>query len=590
MQRRQLLSGTALVAASSLFIMSNASAQPGAPTPEPATSSTLATTPGGSQSSTELPEVLVTARARPEKLLEVPISVQNFTAAALAENKVDDLLSLQYEAGFTFNSQGASYSGGGREFPTLIFRGMASNYGGAYGGSSGALFVDGIYISGGAASVTLADASSVEVLKGPQNVYFGKNTFGGAINLITAPPTEDYHANASVGYSYMGSYDDVFQAEGAIIPGLLTGRVTGELMHQGPQYKAADGGPLGEEDTKGITVDLYATPTPDIWLKSRFHYSHDDDSSAQDGFIDGQTYGSTCAGFVHPYFCNGVPTLSTLSPSKVLTGTVIPSALLTAVAENNFGGGAQQEWLSKVPQIDHSGLDRNNLQGSLSGGAKLPFDSSFQFSAGYNQAQADDLEAADHTPSPFFITNTATINRDFEADARIVTSASLPIRGVLGVNHFQSVNQLSQGGDYFGFLSDAFASPLNETDKTDAVYGSVDYDILPVVTITGEVRYQKDTITDIVSPLTVSKVYNHTLPRVIIKYHPTTTTNVYLSYSEGVQPPQLQTAYISAQAAAASSGNTYLEKALAGSKSAGLGNWLEAVFVSQSRQLQHRLL
>jgi iron complex outermembrane receptor protein len=106
---------------------------------------------------------------------------------------------------------------------------------------------------------------------------------------------------------------------------------------------------------------------------------------------------------------------------------------------------------------------------------------------------------------------------------------------------------------------------LNEADKTDAVYGSLDIDILPILTLTGEVRYQKDTIKDIVAPLTVSKTFNHTLPRIILKYHPNGTTNIYLSYSEGVQPPQLQTAYISAQAAAASSPThaTYLEQALA---------------------------
>ena len=66
-----------------------------------------------------------------------------------------------------------------------------------------------IFISGGTASVTMADVSRVEVLKGPQNVYFGKNTFGGAINLITANPTEDFHGYANVGYSTKESYDDL---------------------------------------------------------------------------------------------------------------------------------------------------------------------------------------------------------------------------------------------------------------------------------------------------------------------------------------------------------------------------------------------
>jgi iron complex outermembrane receptor protein len=505
---------------------------------------------------------VVTARARPERLLQTPISVQSFSAAKLTADGVNDLNTLQFEAGFTFNSQGASYSGGGREFPTLIFRGLATNLSSFIGGSSGAMFVDGIYVSGGAASVTLADVSSVDVLKGPQNVYFGKNTFGGAVNLITSNPSENYQGKFSVGYSSMGSYDDTLSVEGAIIPGLLTGRITGELMHQGAQYTAADGGPLGEQDTKGVTVVLYATPTPDTWLRTRFHYSYDNDSEAAEGFLEGSKYGTPCPGLINPYFCNNtLPTLATINPKSVLSGTVVPKSFLTQVADNNFGG-VTQPWLTKVPGLSHMGLSRDNLQGSVSGGAKLPFDSTFQFNAGYNQASALDLNGADHTQDPFFITNTATIERDFEADARIVSSPSQPLRGVLGVNYFSSVNQLSQQNYYFGF--DFGGSPINEEDKTEAVYGSLDYDILHNLTITGELRYQRDTVSDTVAGVgTVAENSDHALPRVILKYSPYKTTNVYLSYSEGVQPPQLETAYVTAQGLAATSGHNYLEQSLA---------------------------
>jgi len=555
MNNRNLLGTTALTLATSLVILSPAHAQ-------------QAAAPSAPAAATEsLPEVVVTARARPEKLLKVPISVQDFTSAKLAADGVHDLNTLQAEAGFTFNSQAASYSGGGREFPTLIFRGLATNLSSFIGGSSGALFVDGVYISGGAASVTLADVSSVEVLKGPQNVYFGKNTFGGAVNLITSNPSEDYHGKFSVGYSNMGSFDDTASVEGAIIPGLLTGRITGELLHQGAQYTAKDGGPLGEQDTKGITAVLYATPTPDTWLRGRFHYSHDEDSEAAEGFVSGALYGQSCTsdGLINPYFCTKtVPTLSSLNPQAVLSGTLVPQSFINQVASDNFGSAsapARQNWLSKVPGLSHMGLARDNLQGSVAGGTKLPFDSSLQFSAGYNEASALDLNGADHTPSPFFITNTATIERDFEGDIRLVSSPDHPLRGVLGANYFSSVNQLSQESYYFGFT---FASgPINEEDKTEAVYGSIDYDILSNLTLTGELRYQRDTVSDtVVGVGTVAQNSTHSLPRVILKYSPFKSTNVYLSYSEGVQPPQLETAYVTAQGLAATSGKTYLEKAL----------------------------
>jgi iron complex outermembrane receptor protein len=505
---------------------------------------------------TALPEIVVKARARSEKLLEVPISVQSFSSARLAEDNVVNLDTLQAEAGFTFNSSQASYGGGGRQYPDLTFRGLWSNTGGSLGGSSGALFVDGIYISGGAASVTLADASSVEVLKGPQNVYFGKNTFGGAVNLITSNPSEAYHAKATVGYSAKGSYDDVFSAEGAIIPGLLTGRVTGELFHQGAQYTSYQGGPLGVQDTKGVTVVLYATPTPDIWLRTRVHYSVDNDSAAAEGDVDGYVYGSTCPGVAAPYFCNGIPTLATLHPNQVLTGSNIDAAELNYIKTNNwYGIGAQERWAGKAPKVDNYGLARDNFQASAAGGVKLPYDTTLQFSAGYNGSESDDAIQADHTQSLIFDSNVVTITRDFSGDVRLITSASRPWRAVLGLNYFSSVNQVSSATSVYD----------NTFDQTEAAYGSLEYDILSNLTLTGEVRYQRDVVADNIGPgASASQAFNETLPRVLLSYKPVKGTNLYLSYSEGVQPPQLNGSYLQAEAAKQLNGQSYYLNALAG--------------------------
>jgi iron complex outermembrane receptor protein len=508
------------------------------------------TSNGSAASPDQLGEVVVTARARDEKLVEVPISVQSFSGAQLKLDNIDNLEDLQYVAGFTFNSQNTTYGGGGRELPTLVFRGMTSNLSAGFA-NTGALFVDGIFISTGEASVTMADVSQVEVLKGPQNVYFGKNTFGGAINLITANPTEDYHAYGTAGYSTMGSYDDVFSAEGAILPGLLTARVTGELFHQGEQYKSLQGGPLGEEDTKGITLTLYATPTSDIWLKSRIHYSVDNDSEAPQGFVSGQTYGEPCPLLTNDYFCKGnIPSLASgLNPQSVLVGTAIPQAFLQAVTSGVFPGtpGVHAFLQGKVPTKDDPGLIRDNLNASLEGGAKLPFGAKLQFSVGYNQETSDDNVNADATPiaPPFdaFEASTAVAARDFEADARILTDSTQPLRFTVGVNYFRSIFQFNQNSDFDGFIYDNGAV-LDEQDEAEAVYASADYDITSYLTGTAEVRYQRDTVKD--SPYEIS--YNHALPRFILKYHPNKETNLYISYSEGVQPPQLQSSYASAQA------------------------------------------
>ena len=49
---------------------------------------------------------------------------------------------------------------------------------------TGALFIDGVYVLNGGTSLSLMDIERVEVIKGPQAAYFGRNTFGGAVNFI----------------------------------------------------------------------------------------------------------------------------------------------------------------------------------------------------------------------------------------------------------------------------------------------------------------------------------------------------------------------------------------------------------------------
>jgi outer membrane receptor protein involved in Fe transport len=190
-----------------------------------------------------LEEITVTARQRPETQVSVPISMQVFSEAKIRAAGIFDLNALQYQAGFTFQ-QAASTAGAGREFPALIFRGLQSTYGGGQD-NSGSLFVDGIYVSAGQASIDTIDVSRIEVLKGPQNVYFGKNTFGGAINFITANPSDVYQGEIDASGSVRGSYNVNATAEGPLIPNLLTGRLTVLDYEKAAQYQSPDSGALG---------------------------------------------------------------------------------------------------------------------------------------------------------------------------------------------------------------------------------------------------------------------------------------------------------------------------------------------------------
>jgi iron complex outermembrane receptor protein len=567
---RRLLMTTALCAGalSGFFATPAAQAQDGAQA-------------SADQSSIE--EIVVTARARSEKEVDVPISIQAFSEAKIRAEGINDLSDLQFQAGFTFQ-RAASTQAGGREFPTLVMRGLQPTYGSDQQGDSGSLFIDGVFVSTGLASVDTTDIKQIEVLKGPQSVYFGKNTFGGAINFISQNPSNSFGATLDASASGRGSTDITASVEGPIIDGILDGRLAVTNYVKAAQYHATDGGDLGAEKSQSVTGTLYATPMDGLWLRFRGHYQQDDDSAADLGFIPGSVFGTNCNGgngttangtpttikLAAPYFCGTIPSLAQTGGSVLDQNTAIPPAFATALANNSFGAaGASEPLLSQVPSLSHSGLRRDMLNVSGQGGYDLPYDATLSFNAGYNATQSLDIWDLDRSPNQVFINAQPIVADDFTADVRVSSDQSAALRGLIGGSYSLSHYKIDQLDDnFYGYAPlAAFYSGTsiqssnyeNETDEIYAFFGSIDYDILDSLTVTAEARYQHDVVSDKTYGNTAqySKSFNNILPRAIIKYHPEKNWDFYASWSEGLQPASLQTGYINATPAQ----KTYLQVA-----------------------------
>ena len=97
------------------------------------------------------------------------------------------------------------------------------------------------------------DLDRIEVLRGPQGTLYGRNSLGGAINLITKPPTDDREASVRVGVGNQGTFRTDARVSGPIIPGRLMGSAailrgvrTGQVRDlEHPDH------PLGGEDVFG---------------------------------------------------------------------------------------------------------------------------------------------------------------------------------------------------------------------------------------------------------------------------------------------------------------------------------------------------
>jgi iron complex outermembrane receptor protein len=145
-------------------------------------------------------EIVVTAQRREENLQDVPLSVTAVTGDRLLANGVVDLSSLDKLA------PGLQFGQSGNDARPAI-RGARTENVSNQQDPVVAFFVDGIYRSRTAqALAAFVDVDRVEVLRGPQGTLYGRNSFGGAINVISKAPSADIAGGATL---TVGNYEQI---------------------------------------------------------------------------------------------------------------------------------------------------------------------------------------------------------------------------------------------------------------------------------------------------------------------------------------------------------------------------------------------
>jgi iron complex outermembrane recepter protein len=186
------------------------------------------TAPAASAASDDqLETITVTAQKRAEDIQTVGLSVQAFTGKSLDELGVKTSSDI---AQFTSNVEIALPSGTGNQ-PLISIRGIGLNDFDTNNAGPNGVYLDEVYLSSPSAQTFATfDLEQVEVLKGPQGTLYGRNTNGGAINLTTVKPSDDFSAYMHGEY---GSYNTV-NLQGAIggqIAPTLDGRFAFSANH-----------------------------------------------------------------------------------------------------------------------------------------------------------------------------------------------------------------------------------------------------------------------------------------------------------------------------------------------------------------------
>jgi outer membrane receptor protein involved in Fe transport len=220
--------------------------------------------PGGTESDTDAVEkVTVTARKRSEQARDVPGAVTAITSQQKENLVVDGIQDyVRQVPGATLVSSGPEY---------LNDFSMRGQGGGRLGFSetSTGIFKDGHYAAGGGFGgrslnrLDLLDLNRLEVMRGPQGALYGRNSVGGAVNVVTNAPSDIFGISGKIGWqdTERTGFEGVINTP--VLDEVLNLRVAGLLDDQkgGSITNLTTGNTVDQRSFYGARIALAAQPS-----------------------------------------------------------------------------------------------------------------------------------------------------------------------------------------------------------------------------------------------------------------------------------------------------------------------------------------
>jgi iron complex outermembrane receptor protein len=189
--------------------------------------------PVRAQGASSVSEIIVTARKRQESILNVPVVETAIPAAQLQRFQTQDLKGIaKMSVGVTIGD--AALASGTQ----VSIRGVGTSAFDPGIDQSVSLNIDGLQVSQGLAygSGTF-DVGQVEILKGPQALFYGKSSPAGVISIRTADPTDAFDVMIRGGYEFEAREKRVEGYVSGPLTDTLKARLAGVFSDQDGFYK-----------------------------------------------------------------------------------------------------------------------------------------------------------------------------------------------------------------------------------------------------------------------------------------------------------------------------------------------------------------
>ncbi|MCG8443200.1 MAG: TonB-dependent receptor, partial [Caulobacterales bacterium] len=433
--------------------------------------------------------IVVTARKREEDVLDVPISMTVFGAQEIQNSNITELRD------YAVRTPNLSFSqNGNRGRTNFQIRGVGENTITGTGAAVG-FYLDEFALNptgNGQIDLGLVEIERIEVLRGPQGTLFGKNTIGGAINVVTRKPDGDFSGRLSASAERFGTYNVNGFVNVPLVDDRLAVQVSGFWRESdGFIENVTKGTSLGEGEFGG-RVAVRAKPTDNLTIDVSALYSKIEADGllavAQDDFDAGDLVGRSDAPEFHE------------DELHVYYGRIT----------------YESPWFDAISITGYSDKDRNEGFdgdfGALSFFETLGIESSLK-------TFSQELRLQSNQP-----------------DARLQWTAGVNYADTEATNVFSLATGADWPFDPFGF-----SNPTSSDLQSIAGFGEANIRLLDPLTLTLGVRYSRDKATQI-SGETFNGEWDAWTPKFSLSYDVNDDWLVYGTVSRGYKPGGFDTA------------------------------------------------
>lgn len=487
----------------------------------------------------KIQEIIVTARRSSESLMSVPVAVSAISGDTIERAGATNLEKLSELAPQVMITRASSGNGG-----IISIRGLGTPALDAALDQSVTVNIDGVQAGrGNIIAQGFFDLAQVEVLKGPQALFFGKNSPAGVISLRSTDPTADLEGYVRAGYEFVANQRYGEAAIGGGLSDSLMARIAirGSKMDGYMKNSAVDlpanpfyapfgtfAGPKrngGEELLGRLTVIFNPSETFDAKLKVSGG-SYKDNGPTSQAYCPGQPFSGTT-----PDFVNLIPDpASDCEADNVYQNAGISPTLAATQPGTRDGTPFTDTWSSLTSLTMNLHLPRLTVT-SVTGFMKLKLNqaSSFSYSsyADIYGAIGEDTET-------------------FTQEIRAVSDYDGPLNFTLGgyyerTDRTSDVN-ISFAGTFFGPdpATGKFHSYENHADnnnKTYSGFGQIRLSPVDQIEVAAGIRYTKET-----KDIVINNPYTHAIQTFLFGFRPANTP-LPIKYRDDNWSPEVTVSY-----------------------------------------------